>query len=309
MQRAVGWGSVALVVSTAVAVVVAAAPAKRLAEPPASTATRFGAGEPLARISTQPPVDATRELLPLSEACRGSGPPAAPLAERPVPFAPGEVLEYDISRVPYFVSGTATASVLEKRPGCGSLVYRIVAEGQPVPMLARLYRLSYRVATVLDAVNLVPYAGLVYSEEGRRRRLKLTRFDPVSRSVRFEMETTTRFAKELGARAGAHDPLSLLYAVRSLALHEGQQMSVPVTESGRWYSVTLRTEGRDRVATALGEFPAWRLAVDARDETGRRPFRSLTVWFADDARRWPVKLVAELRFGPLTFLLRSARPQ
>lgn len=249
------------------------------------------------------------DLLPLARACDASGRPGPTAPERPVPFAPGEVLEYDITRVPYVVSGTATVTVLEKRRACGSVVYRIVAEGQPVPLLARLYRLRYRAATVLDAANLLPYAGAIYSEEGRRRRLKVTRFDPLSRSVRFELETSTRMTKELPARAGGHDPLSLLFALRSEPLNYGQRMTVSVSDSGRWYSVTVRIDEHEEIATGLGDLPARRVHVEARDEAGRRPFRALTLWLADDARRWPVKLVADLSVGPLTFTLRSARPR
>lgn len=277
----------------------AARPAARLADPRLS-APPDGRSVMAARTE--------EDLLPLTSACSEPSSQGRAVMERPVPFAPGEVLEYDITRVPYLVSGTATAMVLEKRPGCGSVVYRIAAEGQPVPLLAKLYRLTYRVATVLDAGNLLPYAGVVYSEEGRRRRFKLTRFDPLSRMARFEMTTTTRMTKELPPRAGAHDPLSLLYALRTFHLPVGQQMTVPVADSGRWYTVTVTTEGRDHVATGLGDLPAWRLGVDARDENGRRPFRRLTLWLTETERRLPAKLVAELKFGPFTFTLRSARP-
>jgi hypothetical protein len=307
MRRAVDSSVTALLVSIVAAALLAASPSKAAA--PRHLSRGLGdRGAATLQGATQPTAADATDLLPLSSACGGAAPPAAPLAEHPVPFAPGEVLEYDITRVPYLVSGTARATVLEKRPGCSSLVYRIVAEGQPVPLLARLYRLTYRVATVLDAVNLLPYAGAVYSEEGARRRMKLTRFDPRARTVRFEMDSPTGMRKDLPPRTGAHDPLSLLYALRSLPLYAGQQMVVPVTESGRWYTVTLRTEARDRIETGLGELIAWRLAGEVHDEAGRRPLRGLTVWFSDDARRWPVKLTAVLRFGPLTFTLRTARP-
>ncbi len=56
--------------------------------------------------------------------------------ERPVPFATGETLTYDVSWSSYLTAGTATSSVESKLPRLQSTVYKIVAEGRPLALIA-----------------------------------------------------------------------------------------------------------------------------------------------------------------------------
>jgi hypothetical protein len=59
--------------------------------------------------------------------------PTAPRIERPVPFAVGETLSYDVSWSSYVTAGTATTTVKEKKPSFNSTAFYVVAEGRPTP--------------------------------------------------------------------------------------------------------------------------------------------------------------------------------
>src|SRR6187431_2632201 len=72
---------------------------------------------------------------------------SAPSAQRdlPVPFKVGETLTFDVSWTTFLSAGTATMSVLERRPGAaGRNAYYMVAEGKPSAMLGKLYSVYYK---------------------------------------------------------------------------------------------------------------------------------------------------------------------
>ena len=89
----------------------------------------------------------------------------------------GEVLEFDISWSDYLTAANATVTVKDKRPSFDSTAYYLVAEGQPVGLLAAIYSVYYKVDSLLDVYTLLPQRASVFSQEGRHRRMQVTRFD------------------------------------------------------------------------------------------------------------------------------------
>ena len=75
----------------------------------------------------------------------------SPRTERAVPFNVGETLTFDVSWSSYLTAGTAVATVESKQASRNSTAYRIIADGRPLPLLAMLYAIHYRVETLLDA--------------------------------------------------------------------------------------------------------------------------------------------------------------
>src|SRR4051812_1257940 len=84
---------------------------------------------------------------------RPSAPSRAPAPPRdaPVPFQVGETLTYDVAWSNYLVAGSAVSRVVEKRPASNSSgAYYIVAEGRPLPLIARIYALYYKMDSLID---------------------------------------------------------------------------------------------------------------------------------------------------------------
>ena len=237
---------------------------------------------------------------------RGGRPTPAPAAERRVPFAPGETLEFDVSWSSFLTAGTATVSVRAKRPSYDSVAYYIVAEGRPVNFVANLYHLYYKADTLLDAYTLLPQRGSLYSEEGRRRRMRATRFDQRRRTAAYEV-TGEAPSQRLTLPGGTHDPLSAIFALRTLPLRRGLRVSMPVADAGRLYQVDVTVTGREPVWTPLGERAAWRVvpSVAAGDQPAEA--RDLVIWISDDERRLPLRMDAEMPVGAFRLVLREAR--
>jgi len=229
-------------------------------------------------------VASVRAGIAVATVCIAVGQVAA--VERAVPFKVGETLSYDVSWSAYVTAGTATATVKEKKPSLGSTAYVITAEGRPLPYVAKIYALDYRIDTLVDAVTLLPQRASVWIEEGSRRRSRTTEFD-----------------RKLAPQA--HDPLSALYALRATAIKVGDRLTMPVVDNDITYTVELTPAAIERIRTALGDLDAWKLDLRATDPKGHAAGRNMAVWISTDPRRLPVKLQGGLPVGDFRLLLRD----
>lgn len=240
---------------------------------------------------------------------RGAAPakPAAPRAERAVPFAVGETLTYDVSWSTYLTGGTAVTTVKEKKPSFNSTAYYIVAEGRPTPLLSKLYSLYYKLDTLLDSYTLLPQRGSNYSEEGKRHRLRTTQFDREAKKVFFEYKTDTTVKADFPTSAVTQDALSAIYVLRAIPIKAGDRMTMPVSDDGINYKAQFDVGPAERVKTPMGERNAWRVKLTLFDDKNRPVGRNLGIWLSDDPRRLPVKMQADLPVGSFNLLLRDAR--
>ena len=224
-------------------------------------------------------------------------PAPAPREEKPVPFAAGEVLTYDVSYSGTVSAGEATIAVREKRPSFNSTAYYIVAEGKPTGLLARMYTLYYKADTLVDAFTLLPQRGSLFSQEGKRSRLKTTLFNQSAGTANYEIKTATLVTQALKIPPSTQDVLSALVALRTTRLQAGSRVTVPLCDGGRQYKVLFTVEDRETLKTTAVTAPAWRLSVKVTDDRGQSPGRGLYIWISDDDRRLPMKVKAELPVG------------
>jgi Protein of unknown function (DUF3108) len=227
--------------------------------------------------------------------------------ERPVPFKVGETLTYNLAWSSIVTVGTASATISEKKPSYNSTAYYIVAEARPIPIVARLYSLYYKLDTLLDSYTLLPQRGSVYSEEGRRHRFKVTRFDQASHKAFFEYRSTGTAEKHFTVLPYTQDALSAIYVLRAVTLKVGDRMTMPVSDNGLSYMLQVDVGPSERVRTPFGESNAWKLKLGIFDSTGRPQGRNVSIWISDDARRLPVKVQGELPVGTFNLDLREVK--
>jgi hypothetical protein len=194
-------------------------------------------------------------------------------------------------------AGEATIAVREKRPSFNSTAYYIVAEGKPTGLLARMYTLYYKADTLVDAFTLLPQRGTLFSQEGKRSRLKTTLFNQQAGTANYEIKTATLVTQALKIPPSTQDALSALIALRTTPLQAGSLVTVPLCDGGRQYKVLFTVEDRETLKTTAMTAPAWRLSVRMTDDRGQTPGRGLYIWISDDARRLPMKMKAELAVG------------
>jgi hypothetical protein len=229
----------------------------------------------------------------------------APKKELAVPFKVGETLEYDVGWSSYLTAGTATLTVKEKRPSYGSTAYYIVAEGRPTPLLSKLYSLYYKGDTLLDVYSLLPQRGSLYSEEGKRHRMKTTLFNQTTKRASYQIETRTVVKSDLAIPGFTQDSLSAVYVLRSIPFKAGEKFNMPVTESGDVYQVQMQVGAVEAIKTGLGTGNAIKITPVVTTPQKDAP-RGITLWLSEDARRLPLKIEAQLIVGKFTITLRQA---
>ncbi len=233
--------------------------------------------------------------------------PQARRVERPVPFAVGETLIYDVSWLSYLTAGTVTTTVKEKRPSFDSTAYYIVAEGRPTTIVAKLYSLYYKMDTLVDAYTLLPQRGSVYSEEGNRHRFKISRFDHAAHKVFFEYESSGKVTDTFTVPPYVQDALSAVYVLRAIPLESGARVTMPVTDNGTNYKVQVDVAPAERLKTPAGDTMSWKLKLAIADAAGKPQGRNFALWLSDDARRLPMKLQAELPIGSFSLTLHEVK--
>jgi hypothetical protein len=224
-----------------------------------------------------------------------------------VPFRVGETLTYDVSWSEYLVAGTAVTMIKDKKPALDSTAYELVTEARSTPPLSSFYPVSYRLDSMLDAVTLLPQHGSFSTAERNRNRLKTTRFDRAARKAFFEDQATTTTRSEFPVAANTLDALSTIYVLRTLPLENGRRVTIPVTDDGTTYTLTIDGGRAEPVKTPLGEIGAWKTTPVLIDGKGQPVGRNLTLWFSTDAHRYPLKMQVELPVGRFVLLLREAR--
>jgi Tfp pilus assembly protein PilE len=231
----------------------------------------------------------------------------APRAEKRVPFAAGETLSYDVSWSSYLTAGTATMTVVEKKPSFNSTAYYIVAEGRPTPLLSKLYSVYYKMDTLLDSFTLLPQRGSVYSEEGKRHRFKTTQFDRAAKKVLFEYKSDTTVKSDFATSAVTQDALSAIYVLRVIPLKPGEKMTMPVCDNGINYKVQFDAGASEKVRTPKGDQAALKIRLSVSDDKAKSVGKNVFIWISEDERRLPVKLQADLPVGSFNLLLRDVK--
>jgi hypothetical protein len=232
---------------------------------------------------------------------------AAPRAEQRVPFAAGETLSYDVSWSSYLTAGTATMTVLEKKPSFNSTAYYIVAEGRPTPLLSKLYSVYYKMDTLLDSFTLLPQRGSVYSEEGKRHRFKTTQFDRSAKKVLFEYKADTTVKSDFATSAVTQDALSAIYVLRAIPFKPGEKMTMPVSDNGINYKVQFDAGASEKVRTPKGDQAALKIRLTVFDDKAKPVGKNVFIWISEDDHRLPVKLQADLPVGSFNLLLRDVK--
>jgi hypothetical protein len=245
-----------------------------------------------------------RRASPPRPAAPAPAAPAASGAERKVPFRPGETLTYDVSWSSYLTAGTATLTVKDVRPSGGVTAYYILAEAKPTGLLASLYTLYYKADTLLDSRTLLPQRASIYSQEGDRRRTRVTQFDHAALRADYEVKTGSTARNSVTLPKYTQDILSAIYALRAVPLKSNAGFTMPVCDGGKIYRVRFNVGPVETVRAGNVPVQAFRVTPSITDAAGRTTGRPVTLWIASDARQVPVKVQANLTVGSITLTLR-----
>jgi len=219
------------------------------------------------------------------------------------PWAPGEVLTFDVD-----VMGVVQAGTLQLRvepPILGGAQIPLRAQAKNTSVFAKVRKVRGTASSFVEAATLRPKRFRDDVEQDGVRRTTDTSFDRESRSVRMAWTSgDRRGTTDFERRQEVLDALSAIYFLRAAALAPGDEICFDLLANRRYWRLRGAVAARtDRVDTAAGTFPA--LRVDARltradDPSASRP---LHLWISDDRRRLLVAIVTEVDLGPVRALL------
>ena len=251
------------------------------------------------------PAAAQRKTAPKAPPQPAPRTPQPAKKELPVPFAVGETLTYDVSWSSTLTAGTATLRVAEKKPSYNSVAYYIVSEGRPSALLSKLYTLYYKVDSLIDVYTLLPQRASLYSEEGKRHRMKSTLFDHQKKTAEYQVETRTVVKKNIAISPVAQDPLGAMFVLRSIPLKAGEKITMPICDNGTNYKMLIEAGPTESLKTGAGPIEAQKLTLTPQGaDVGAR---GLTLWLSTDPAHVPVKMSAQLAVGSFVLTLASRK--
>jgi hypothetical protein len=219
-------------------------------------------------------------------------PPIAAPASIPVPFRPGENLQYRVLFSKYAVNAAhIETSVVEQRNFFGHLVWHFRAVAHTMDTTRMLFSIDDQFDSYTSAANLFSLQYEMYLHEQGKEQTSLYRMtgdnDPAPEDV-----TALRVVP------GTRDAISFLYTLRATDWQRTPELRAPVFDGHRLYDAVTRIDTpQGTISVPAGNFPAFRVAVRLFDHGKELTDTRLWVWIARDAAHTPVLVEADIPFG------------
>jgi hypothetical protein len=216
------------------------------------------------------------------------------------PFAPGEVLTYNV----HFGSlkvGTGTMQVLGIENVRGRLAYHTVFRAQGgIP----LFKVDDRFESWFSTDDLSSLRFYKDQDEGFKERE--ARYDIFPDRAAFDDLTDDE-----GEQRSVSNPLddgSFLYFIRTVPLTVGQSYTFDRYFKPDRNPVTIRVLRREKVTVPAGTFDAIVVQPIIKTNGIFSEGGHAEVWLSDDDRRIVLQMKSQLKFGSLNLYLSSAKP-
>lgn len=253
------------------------------------------------RYSVQKLVVLTLAVLTLAN------PPHLLAREKPLPFEPGETLNYDVSWS-VFHAGTVSATLRSEGQGPKD-DYIVTTTAHSQGFVSLLYDVENEFRSSFNPNTLCSERISKKIAEGRRRKETEIVFDSKRGvAVLDERDLATPNAPLKHAENEipncVEDVVTAFYYLRRQDFQIGKPLHLPVNDGSKTYDVTLDVQARERVQTPLGNRSAIRVEPKVFSGLFKRKGRML-VWFSDDDQHLPLRIKLVIAVGPLTATLNS----
>lgn len=252
----------------------------------------------LAAEAKGPPPKPIGPPLPSDAQC-----PALPATRAPLPFGPGEVLDFDLDALG-MRAGTMRMAV--RAGDAGTLGIRVDAESNT--LFSKIRKVTGLASSVLNARTLRPVDYVDDATENGLRKYSAAKFHPAEHRIDLDWIFATQHGKtSLHYGNEGLDLAGAVYLLRSVPWKVGQPACFNVYAIRRVWRLVGKVEAKEHVSLPLGEFEAWHLSGVAirLDDPNQR--REVHVWISDDARRLPLVAVGAIDLGAVRATLTGVR--
>lgn len=284
----VSWCSLAL----------AAPPAQFIPAPPPQKVIRPNA---VTRTPQPPPAPTPKkkDVMPTDAECLALGAPMSPL-----PFNPGETLEFDIDALGAR-AGTMTMRTLPQSEGLLPLEVSVETN----TFFNKIRKVNGVGKSYLNPKSLRPVRYFEDAHEDTIHRVADVTFKKShlahlqSNIDGQKWEGDLRYGNDIADVAGT------VHLLRALPLQAGQRLCVDVYGIRSIWRVWGTVQPREHVSIPLGEFETWHLAGVAARLDWPEMRREVHVWVTDDAKRLPLAALGMIDLGAVRATLKAwSRP-
>lgn len=232
-----------------------------------------------------------QQSKPSKKHAKTSAAPAPPAAV-PVPFHPGEILEYRVLFSKYAVNAAKVeTTVIEQRNFFGRPAWHFRAIAHTVDTTRTLFAIDDQFDSYTSAANLFSLQYEMYLHEQGKAQTNLYRMttegDPAPPDV-----------TALRVLPGTRDAISFLYNLRAADWQHTPELHAPVFDGRRLYDVVARIDTpQGTISVPAGNFPAFRIAVQLFDHGKEQTDTKFWLWITRDEAHTPVLVEAEIPFG------------
>ena len=243
-------------------------------------------------------------LLAASTAIAPGPDPEQENAAPPIPWRPGEVLEFTVTLGVLPEAARVRLETLAPVPAGRRDALRLLAEVDSGPLLEPIVPFHHRLLSSVTLPGFLPVEASRQLQEGEVREFRALTYHRNEGEVDQAARAGGEPVRTVPIQDDTRDVTSALYHIRSLPAGRGDRFTV--FEAGRLYRVDVGTEEPGSLTVPAGTFPAQRLRIAAQRIGGERPVRELQLWLSRDRRRLPLKLTTSTPLGDLSVELTRA---
>jgi Protein of unknown function (DUF3108) len=215
-----------------------------------------------------------------------------PATRLDLPFKVGEQLNYQV------YAGAGNQPV-------GSLTFSVQARGryfnrdglqfsvkaQTNGPGARILPVTDQITSYVDPTTLLPFRSELNLSEGRYRTTRIFNLDQ-NRG----WATPENSRDRMDIPVGTHDLLSAIYAIRTFDLSPGRRNAISLMATKLPRTLTVKSDRREMIELNGQKVSAIVVSLQTDDPEDRF---QLKIWFGDDSRHLPLRIVATTELGVL----------
>ncbi len=218
----------------------------------------------------------------------------------PIPFGPGETLEFDIDALGAR-AGTMTMQTLPIRDGV--LPLEVAVETNT--FFSKVRRVKGTAKSELSPRTLRPVRYYEDAFENEVHRIA---------DVTFKKNKTAKLVSTINGQTwmedmrwgnDVSDVAGAIHLLRAIPMKEGQFLCFDVYGIRRIWRVWGTVMPREHVSMPVGEFDTWHLAGEAAPINLPDARREMHVWISDDARRLPLAAMGVMDFGAVRATMKA----
>jgi len=217
-----------------------------------------------------------------------------------MPFRTGEILNYRVEWAIFANAAALQLNVVERRNLLGWQTWHFRASAHSEEPARTFFVVDDQFDSYTDATTLESHQYEMYLNELGSKENEVLHLVAIGQPNRGNVAPVI-------VQPGTRDPLGAFYALRAVEWQQTPEFHVPVYDGSDLYDVRARLEAASApVEVDAGNFQATKISLRLFEHGKEVPHANFLVWFAHNAARTPVLVLAEMRVGSVRVELEKA---